>query len=59
MDVSCTIKFHCIIHHVREHIEDEIEIRPEEPRGLGCISTQILESISASFVNKFANSYNS
>jgi len=25
MDVSCTIKFHCIIFHVREHFEDKIK----------------------------------
>merc|ERR1712020_111163 len=38
MDVTCTIKFHIIIIHVREHIEDEIKLRSEAPRGLGSVS---------------------
>jgi len=57
MDVSCTIKFHCIIHHARERIEDEIELRPEEPHGLGCISTQTLESIHPRFA-KYLDRFN-
>ena len=37
MDVSCTIKFHVIMFHVREHLEDEIELRPDSPQGLDCV----------------------
>ena len=44
LDVSCTIKFHVIIIHVREHLENEIRLRPESPRGLGSVSTQTPEN---------------
>ena len=40
MDVTCTIRFHVIIIHVREHLEHEIKVSPEAPRGLGSVSTQ-------------------
>ena len=49
LDVSCTIKFHVIIIHVREHLEDEIKLRPESPRGLGSVSTQTPESMHHCF----------
>ena len=57
MDVSCTIKFHVIIFHVREHLEDEIELRPEAPRGLGSVSTQTPESMHHVF-EKFLDRFN-
>ena len=57
MDVSCTIKFHVIIFHVREHLEDEIELRPDSPRGLGCVSTQTPESMHHVF-EKFLDRFN-
>ena len=57
MDVSCTIKFHVIIFHVREHLEDEIELRPDSPRGLGCVSTQTPESMHHVF-EKFLERFN-
>ena len=49
LDVSCTIKLHVIIIHVREHLEDEIKLRPESPRGLGSVSTQTPESMHHCF----------
>ena len=57
MDVSCTIKFHVIIFHVREHCEDEIALRPEAPRGLGSVSTQTPESMHHSF-EKYVERFN-
>ena len=47
--VSCTIKLHVIIIHVREHLENEIKLRPESPRGLGSVSTQKPESMHHCF----------
>ena len=49
LDVSCTIKFHVIIIHVREHLEFKIKLRPESPRGLGSVSTQTPESMHHCF----------
>ena len=49
MDVTCTIKFHVIIIHVREHLEDEIKLRPEAPRSLGSVSMQTPESMHRCF----------
>ena len=57
MDVTCTIKFHVIIVHIRKHLEDEIKLRPEAPRGLGCISTQTDESMHHVF-DKFLERFN-
>ena len=57
MDVSCTIKFHVIIIHVREHLEDEIKLRPEAPRGLGSVSTQTPESMHHCF-EKYVERFN-
>ena len=57
MDVTCTIKCHIIIFHVREHLEDEIALRPEAPRGLGCVSTQTPESMHHYF-EKFLERFN-
>ena len=57
MDVTCTIKFHVIIIHVREHIEDEIKLRPEAPRGLGSVSTQTPESMHHNF-EKYVERFN-
>ena len=56
-DVTCTIKFHVIIIHVREHIEDEIKLRPEAPRGLGSVSTQTPESMHHCF-EKYVERFN-
>ena len=57
MDVSCTIKFHATIFHVREHLEDEIKLRPEAPRGLGSVSTQTAESMHHRF-DKYVERFN-
>ena len=57
MDVSCTIKFHVIIIHVREHCEDELEVRPEAPRGLGRVSKQTPESMHHKF-DKYVERFN-
>ena len=57
MEVSCTIKFHVIMFHVREHLEDEIELRPDSPRGLGCVSTQTPESMHHCF-EKYVERFN-
>ena len=46
-----------IIVHVREHLEDEVKLRPEAPRGLGCISTQTDESMHHVF-DKFLERLN-
>ena len=47
--MTCTLKIHVILGHVREYCEDEIAVRPDEPRGLGYVSTQALESMHSSF----------
>ena len=57
MDVTCTIKFHVIIIHIREHLEDEIKLRPDEPRGLGSVSTQTAESMHHRF-EKYLERFN-
>ena len=38
-----------IIIHVREHLKDEIKLRPESPRGLGSVSSQTPESMHHCF----------
>ena len=43
--LTCTTKIHVIFWHVREHCKDEIALRPDEPRGLGRVSTQTAESM--------------
>ena len=57
MDMSCTIKFQFIIIHVREHCEDELEVRPEAPRGLGRVSKQTPESMHHKF-DKYVERFN-
>ena len=57
MEMSCTIKCYVIIIHVREHLEDEIKLRPEAPRGLGSVSTQTPESMHHRF-EKFVERFN-
>ena len=57
MDITCTIKFHCTILHVRQHIEDDIELRPDALRCLVSISTQTLKSMHQRFA-KYLERYN-
>ena len=43
--VTCTLKIHAVIWHVREHCQDQILLNPEDPKGLGFCSTQTGESM--------------
>ena len=53
--MTCTLKIHAVIWHVREHCQDQILLNPEEPKGLGYVSTQTGESMHKAFENHFEN----
>ena len=52
--MTCTLKIHAVIWHVREHCQDQILLNPEEPKGLGFCSTQTGESMHKAFETFFA-----
>jgi len=47
--LTCTIKIHAMFFHIREHCQDQILLNPEEPNGLGRVSTQTGESMHKAF----------
>ena len=49
ISLTCTIKIHAMFFHVREHCQDQILLNPEEPNGLGRVSTQTGESMHKAF----------
>ena len=51
--MTCTLKIHAVIWHVREHCQDQILLNPEEPKGLGFCSTQTGESMHKAFETFF------
>jgi len=53
--MTCTLKIHAVIWHVRVHCQDQILLNPEEPKGLGYVSTQTGESMHKAFENHFEN----
>ena len=53
--MTCTLKIYAVIWHVREHCQDQILLNPEEPKGLGYVSTQTGESMHKAFENSFEN----
>ena len=40
MGVNCTTKIHVVFWHVREHCEEQMQLNPENPQGLGRVSSQ-------------------
>ena len=50
MGVNCTTKIHVVFWHVREHCEEQMQLNPENPQGLGRICSQTGESMHKAFL---------
>ena len=50
MGVNCTTKVHVVFWHVRQECEEQVQLNPENPRGLGRVCTQTGESMHKAFL---------